>query len=318
MNVLLVGEEAAGIQTLKVLMRSSHHIVAVMASDAKTALGAGNLWNVAQKLGCPTWPGKLVKDPALADRIRAEDVDILLNVHSLFIINGKVVEAPRYGSYNMHPGPLPRYAGLNAPSWAIYRDEKTHGVTVHRMLAGIDTGPIAFQAMVDITETDTGLTLSSKCVKAGLPLVYALLDKATTDPGSIPHIEQDLSKREYFTREVPQQGIISWDRPARAVYNFVRASDYLPFKSPWGIPKTEAGGREIAVVQTALTGELCRERPGTIGDRRHRGIQVACANEWILVTLVQVDGKFMDPAEAFKPGDRLGSWNGDPAALSQE
>jgi methionyl-tRNA formyltransferase len=127
-----------------------------------------------------------------------------------------------------------------------------------------------------------------------------------------------MSKREYFTREVPQKGIISWDRPAREVYNFVRASDYLPFKSPWGIPRTTTGGREIAVVKTALTGQGTRERPGTIGDRQQKGIQVACANEWILITLVQLDGKFIDPAEILKPGDRLGSCDREPTVFFQE
>ena len=55
----------------------------------------------------------------------------------------KVVEAIRglppdaYAAY-------PEYAGLNAPSWAIYNGEPAHGVTLHWMEAAIDTGPIAW------------------------------------------------------------------------------------------------------------------------------------------------------------------------------
>jgi len=56
-----------------------------------------------------------------------------------------VLGVPARGAWNLHPGPLPRYAGLNAPSWAIYRGEQRHGVTVHRMDRGIDTGDIAYQ-----------------------------------------------------------------------------------------------------------------------------------------------------------------------------
>ena len=67
-----------------------------------------------------------------------------MNVHSLFLIH-PWSSAPTIGSFNLHPGPLPEYAGLNVPSWAIYEGEKrSHGVTVHWMDEGVDTGPIAW------------------------------------------------------------------------------------------------------------------------------------------------------------------------------
>ena len=99
--------------------------------------------------------------------MRAAEVDIILNIHSLFIINKEVVNAPRIGCFNMHPGPLPRYAGLNAVSWAIYRGETSHGVTIHKMEPGIDTGPIVYQELFDIDDADTGLTLSARCIRSG-------------------------------------------------------------------------------------------------------------------------------------------------------
>lgn len=302
MNILLVGEEAAGTQTLKTLLTTPHRLVAVLASETKAALGSGNLWTIAQKMGCTTWPAKLVKDPAFADRMREEGVDLLLNVHSLFVINKDVVAAPRLGAFNMHPGPLPRYAGLNAPSWAIYRGERTHGVTIHWMLAGIDTGPIAYQEMVDVTEEDTGLTVSTKCVKAGLPLVYRLLEQAASNPAAIPKIEQDLSKREYFGREVPNQGFVQWDRPAREVRNFIRACDYAPFSSPWGMAKSLLDGREIGIAKALLTGERCRALPGTVGRVDPGSVMVACGDEWLQITSLRINDKYVSPGETLRPG----------------
>ncbi len=302
MNILLVGEEAAGAQTLKTLLTTPHRLVAVLASETKAAVGNWNLWTIAQKLGCTTWPAKLVKDPTFADRMRAEGIDLLLNVHSLFLINKDVVAAPRLGAFNMHPGPLPRYAGLNAPSWAIYRGEKTHGVTIHWMLAGIDTGPIAYQAMVDVTDDDTGLTVSAKCVKAGLPLVYQLLEQAASNPAAIPKIEQDLSKREYFGRDVPNRGFIQWDRPAREVRNFIRACDYAPFPSPWGVAKSLLGGVEIGVAKASLTDDRCQALPGTIGQATPDGVMVACGDEWLRVTSLRINGKSVSPAEMLHAG----------------
>ena len=305
MNILLVGEEAAGIQMLRALGQTEHRIVGVMASSSKKGNGGPTMWNVAQTLGYTTWPAQLVKDPEFASQVAREKVDILLNVHSLFIIQGAVVAAPRLGSFNLHPGPLPRYAGLNAVSWAIYRGEKTHGVTVHKMVPEIDSGPIVYQAFFPIEETDTALSLSSKCVKEGLVLMLRLLKQAAENPEGIPFQAQDLAQREYFGREVPEGGRLSWARPAREVVNFVRACDYYPFQSPWGHPRATVGEREIAIVKASLTGKACQAIPGTLGETASPGVNVACLDEWILVQHVIVEGKHARAADVLQPAPQV-------------
>lgn len=77
-------------------------------------------------------------------------------------------DSRRMGSFNLHPGPLPRYAGLNVRSWAIYQDEQTHGVTLHWMEARVDTGPIAFETMFDLSADDSGLSREIAVAKASL------------------------------------------------------------------------------------------------------------------------------------------------------
>ena len=303
LNVLLVGEEAAGVQTLRAVASSGHRIVAVVASPTKKALGGMTLWNVAAKLGYATWPAKLVKDPNFAETIRSEKVDILLNIHSLFIIHPEVLKVPRIGSFNMHPAPLPRYAGLNAVSWAIYRGERTHGVTIHQMVPEIDAGPIVYQAFFDI-EMDTALSLTAKCTQAGVRLVQRLLETAAADPKAIPRLPQDLTKREYFGTEIPENGRLSWSRSARDVVNFVRACDLFPFRSPWGYPRARIGEREIALVKACLSGRRGTV-PGTVGQRVGSALHVACADEWILVQKLICEGHYLDSAEVLKPGDRL-------------
>jgi methionyl-tRNA formyltransferase len=308
-NIILVGEESAGIQTLRALAGSDHRIVAVMASQSKNNGALTNLWETAEKLGYQTWPAKLVKDLRFADEVRAAEVDVILNIHSLFIINGEVVSAPRIGCFNMHPGPLPRYAGLNAVSWAIYRGETSHGVTIHKMEPGIDTGHIVYQELFDIDDADTGLTLSARCIRSGIPLILRLMETASIDPAAIPLTPQDLIKREYFGREIPRDGKLFWTLPAREIVNFVRACDFFPFPSPWGHPKTilelMSGEKEIGVVKARLTGERCDSSPGTVGEVVGLGVKVACGDQWIVVNKLKVEGRYVDSAEVLKPGSRL-------------
>ncbi|MGH9752282.1 MAG: methionyl-tRNA formyltransferase [Blastocatellia bacterium] len=301
MNVVLVGEESAGVQTLKALARSDHRIVAVMASPTKKSLSSSTLWQVAERMGLPTWPAALVKDPAFAGRIRDAEVDLILNAHSLFVMHGEVVEAPRIGSFNLHPGPLPRYAGLNVVSWAIYLGERTHGVTVHKMAAGIDTGPIVYQSLFNIEDADTALTLYAKCTKEGVALLLRLLETASKDANAIPLEPQDLTERRYFGKEIPENGRVDWSRQAREVVNLARACDYYPFPSPWGFPRAKLGEQEIGIVKARLTGESCDAAPGTVGRFAGTSVQVACADEWIWVDRTLAGGKYLPATDVLRP-----------------
>jgi methionyl-tRNA formyltransferase len=301
-NVLLVAEEAAGIQVLRQVAGSGHRLVAVMTAP-QTRGGGATVAGVADGLGLEVRPSELVRDPELADWIRSEGVDLLLNVHSLFVAHGDVVGAPAIGSFNLHPGPLPAYAGLNAPSWAIYHREPRHAVTVHWMEPGIDTGAIAYERAFDVEAEETGLSLSLKCVREGLPLLEQLLEDA--ESGGIPKHAQDLSRRRYFGRDVPQEGKVEWRRSAEEVVAFVRACDFFPFPSPWGHPSARLDGTELSILKAGRTGEHADAEPGTVGAAADGSASVAAADEWVAVQRVRVNEEIEDAATVLQPGARL-------------
>src|SRR3974390_2318198 len=110
MNIVLIAEESAGIQALATLSDTNHCIVAVLASPMKSRVPRASVFLAAKKCGLPVWPAELVKDASFAERLRAERVDLILNVHSLYLIHDEVLRAPLIGAFNLHPGPLPRYA----------------------------------------------------------------------------------------------------------------------------------------------------------------------------------------------------------------
>jgi methionyl-tRNA formyltransferase len=301
-NVLLVAEEAAGIQVLRQVAGSAHRLVAVMTAP-QTRGGGATVAGVAEGLGVDILPSEQVRDPELAEWIRAEGVDLLLNVHSLYVAHGEVVGAPAVGSFNLHPGPLPAYAGLNAPSWAIYHREPRHAVTVHWMEPGIDTGAIAYERAFDVDPDETGLSLSLRCVREGLPLLEQLLEDA--ESGRIPKQAQDLSRRRYFGRDVPQEGKLDWRRPAEEVVAFVRACDFFPFPSPWGHPSARLDGTELSILKAGRTGEDADAEPGTVGAAAEGSASVAAADEWVAVHRVRVNEEIEDAATVLQPGKRL-------------
>lgn len=305
MNVLLIGEESTGIQMLRALLQSGHRVVAVMASESKAASSGASLWNSAVNADVQTWPAKMVKDSALADRLRLQCVDLILNVHSLYLIHKAILQVPRIGAFNLHPGPLPRYAGLNAVSWAIYRGEASHGVTLHKMVPEIDAGPIVYQTLFPIDEKDSALSVYAKCSREGINLVLRLLDEASKDPRAIPLRPQNPDEREYFSKGVPEDGKISWSWPAARIVNFVRACDFFPFRSPWDSPRCSLGTDEIAILKAARTRLPCEAKPGTVGQLDTKGALIASADEWVLVQKLKIGQTVQKPQEVLKSGDSL-------------
>ena len=64
--------------------------------------------------------------------MQANDIGLLLNVHSLVVLPSAVVAKARDRELQPASRPLPDYAGLNAPSWAdLYNGEAEHAATVH-------------------------------------------------------------------------------------------------------------------------------------------------------------------------------------------
>jgi methionyl-tRNA formyltransferase len=306
LNVALAAEEGAGLRLFKWLMSGPHRVVAVFTTRRSEGTErVANLWEFVSRVGQRTLEARSVKDPALATALRDEGVDVLLNVHSLHLVHPRVLEAPRIGSFNLHPGPLPRYAGLDAPSWAIYRGERTHGVTLHWMVPELDAGPIAYQKIFEISEHDTGLSVSARCVREGLPLIASLLETCARDPAAVPRVPQDLALREVFRRKPPHGGRISWTRTAREIDAFVRAADFHPFHSPWGSGRAAFGDREVEIVKASVARDPLRALAGTVLRHEGDGAIVACGEGNLLVTLVRVDGVHRAGADALPVGARL-------------
>jgi methionyl-tRNA formyltransferase len=302
--VALAAEDAAGVQALRMLgRRDGVRLVAVFTGVASGASGA-TVAAAAAGMDVPVRDAGVVGDPGTGDWLGELGTDLLLNVHSLHLVAGQVLEAPRLGAFNLHPGPLPELAGLNSPSWAIYNGAAEHAVTLHRMAAGVDEGAIAFEDRFELGPHDTGLTVLTQCVRRGLPLLERLLDCAASGE-PIPAHEQDLARRQSFGHGPPEGGSLGWDRPAQAVVAFVRACDYGPFPSPWGRPRCAAGERRIGIAAAEVEAGEAGAPPGTVTSVEGGDAVVAAADGPVRVRRVEIGGDAMPAAEALSAGDRL-------------
>jgi methionyl-tRNA formyltransferase len=298
--VALAGEGAAAVRALRLVEERGHRIACVLTSDRAGAAG-GSLGEVAETAGHRVLPAATVRDPSFAAELQLASVDLLLTVHSLHVVTPQVLEAPRVGCFNLHPGPLPEYAGLDTVSWALYRGEAEFGVTLHEMVPRIDAGRIAFRASFPVTPDDTAFRVFARCADQGCTLVDRLLEAASRD-GEVSLEPQDLTRRRVHRRGPPGGGRVDWGRTAGQVRDFVRACDYGPFVSPWGHPRTLLGERELELLAVSLTGEDADRPPGAVRHRTGADPEVACADQWLRIEAVRVDGERSRAGDALSDG----------------
>lgn len=281
LKIVLVGEESAAIHTLRMLRRCDHEIVGVVSSPEQNS-GTAGLWTAAERAGLCRWPSVSVKRAEFAVELERLSVDLLLNVHALHLIHEAVLNVPTLGAYNLHPGPLPEYAGLNVPSWAILNGEYEHAVTLHRMVPRLDAGTIAYDSRFPVAPDETGLSLMLKCVRNGLPLIQQLLEAAAID--AIPCHQQDFTRRRYFNRKPPHVKGFDWDRSAARIEAHLRACDYGPFPSPWGWPVVCHRDGQIAIQKVEIADRLAAFTPGTVEGVTEQEMLVATRDRVVQLT----------------------------------
>lgn len=91
--------------------------------------------------------------PAGEEILRALAPDVVV-LGRCRILKKRIIDVPRVGVLNAHPGLLPAYRGLDTIEWAVHNGDDP-GVTVHFVDSGIDTGPIVAQQKIPLQRLDT-------------------------------------------------------------------------------------------------------------------------------------------------------------------
>lgn len=270
MKTLILTNETSAVRVVRALKSTTQIIVGVVAAKS----GEDHpLESPLEKLNIDIWHITDIKDGSVATKMQEAQIDLLLTFRFPRIVPPPVIAAASLAAFNLHTGPLPAYAGLNVPSWAIFNGETAHGVTVHRLAEGIDTGEIITSESFPIAQSETGVSLTGKCVSAGSRLM-AELTKALAAGNSITGTAQPLEGRQYYSKDIPGMGRIDWSWDAIKLDRLVRASNFYPFKSPWGTPIATLGEQAFGVLRTEVISELGGE-PGSVLNATENMIDVA-------------------------------------------
>ncbi|MEO8655183.1 MAG: formyltransferase family protein, partial [Ramlibacter sp.] len=239
--------------------------------------------------------------------------DYLFSVANLRVLPPELIARARKLAVNFHDAPLPRYAGLNATSWALMAQERTHGVTWHEMTAAVDAGRIVRQASFEIAPDDTAFSLNARCYEAGLATFVAILQDLARDELALT---PQQGSRSYFGRDRRPESLatLDWSHPAAQLAALVRALDFGAYPNPLALAKVNLG-RGVLTVRTARVMEGgSRTAPGTViavdGDQ----MRVATGQgDLMLGGCIAPDGLAL--AQAVAPGTVLPELDGAQAQM---
>ena len=107
---------------------------------------------------------------ALADKMVAEGIDLVVLAGFLTIIDEQVYEAFPNRILNVHPALIPSFSGkgfygLHVHEAALKKGVKVSGATVHIVTPECDAGPIVLQRAVEVREDDTPETLQLRIMQ---------------------------------------------------------------------------------------------------------------------------------------------------------
>jgi methionyl-tRNA formyltransferase len=208
-----------------------------------------------------------------------------------------VLGVPRYGFINFHYAPLPEFRGANPLFWMIRNGVPEAGVTVHRMTALMDDGPVLLASKLPVQPTATFGMLVSMLGFNGAELSGKLLQLMQS--GNLQGTAQDSAKAVWYNRPQPQDLWIDWN-----TMDAISVSRLVSACNPWnkGAPAKLNGSWMVGLtyVTVAAGSYSGNVKPGTIlGIDAVNGLQIACKDN----TMIRADVVFTE--EGFIPGFAL-------------
>jgi methionyl-tRNA formyltransferase len=295
MRLAFMGTPEFSVPALHALHRAGHEIAAVYCQPPRPA-GRGQsvrkcpVQVAAEALGLAVrTPVRLKRDTAEHAAFAALGLEAAVVVAYGLILPETMLAVPVHGCLNIHASLLPRWRGAAPIQSAILAGDAESGVSIMRMDAGLDTGPMLLRAAVPIGADTTASTLHDALSELGAELVLRALAE---NPEPVPQPEAGVTYAAKLTRD---DGRLDWTRDAAALARQVRALN------PWPGTFTHLDGEVLKVL--AAEPAHGSGAPGMVLDD---GLVVATGQGALRLTRVQAPGRAAMAAEAFLRGRRVG------------
>ncbi|MFZ0486460.1 MAG: methionyl-tRNA formyltransferase [Arenicellales bacterium] len=301
MRIVFAGTPEFAVPALKALVAARHDVEAVVTQpDRPAGRGrrtiSGPVKDCALALGLDVRQPAGLKDPSLLADIRVLQPQVIVVVAYGLLLPRALLELPDHGCINVHASLLPRWRGAAPIQRAVEAGDPETGVTIMRMEAGLDTGPMLARRVIPITSRDTGGTLHDRLAALGAELLVETLGRL--DTGSVQAVPQDDRLATYAPKITTEDARLDWHRSAARIERQVRAMN------PWPVVRTHHRDHQVRVWEAVVVSGSGGV-PGEIIRLGRDGVDVACGDGVLRLTGLQREGGKPLSAFEFLNGYRL-------------
>jgi len=329
-KLIFVGTPDFSVPTLQALIADERFNVAAVITAPDAKFGRKQILTpppvkvVAQKNHIPVWqPSKLhgrdVAVQRLYDEIKNLNPDAIIVIAYGQIIPPAILNIPKFGCLNLHASLLPKYRGASPIQAAVAVGDKITGVTLMKMDAGLDTGPIIAQEKIEIInchsresgnltndrrdprlreddKLDTGESLHNKLAKLSAKILIKYLPSYLS--GQLQPKSQNEREATFAPKLTRQSGRIDWNKPAVEIERLVRA--YTPWPGTW----TKWDGKILKII--AVDSKILPINKHKVGEvfLVENQLAVQCGKDAITTKKLQLEGKQLMDSKNFLSGHK--------------
>lgn len=254
---------------------------------------------LAEKLGLPVLQPARARDEHFIGQLRELKPDLLVVVAYGQILPQAILDLAPHGCLNVHTSLLPKYRGAAPIQRAIAEGEAETGVTIMKMDAGLDTGPVLAVRRTAILPADDSQVLHDRLAQLGAELLVETIPGYVA--GRILPRAQPAAGSCYAAKIKKEDGKIDWNLPAAEIWNHLRAF------TPWpGVFSFLEAAPKPQLLKIWKAGVVDQSGPaGTVLSADKSGIVIACGQGALRVFELQREGGKRLSAEAFLSGSAL-------------
>jgi methionyl-tRNA formyltransferase len=308
MRLVFAGTPAFGASALRALLEAGHDVAMVLTQPDRPA-GRGlrarpsEVKALAVARGLPLAEPTMLKSGEALEGLRSARAQVMVVAAYGLILPPSVLELFPLGCINIHASLLPRWRGAAPIQRAILAGDRETGISIMRMEAGLDTGPVYLTRSLVIDPDDTAGSLHDKLAAlGGRCVVQVLAGLEADDIRAIPQPDHSVT---YAKKIEKHEATIDWSRAAAQIERQVRAFNPSPVAS------TSLRGAPLRVWRASVVFQQ-QDTPGRVIEATDAGILVGCGSGALLLQDLQRAGGRPLPAADFlrgiplAPGEILG------------
>ncbi len=300
-----MGTPDFAVPALEALVAAGHQVLAVYTQPPRPGGRRGKeltptpVQRKAAELGFTVRHPASLRDQEAQAEFAALGADIAIVAAYGLILPQAVLDAPKHGCLNIHASLLPRWRGAAPIQRAILAGDSVTGVTIMRMEAGLDTGPMLAVAKVPVDAKTAG-ELSGELAEIG----GALMVEVLADLPGLAELPQPADNVTYAAKIDKAETRIDFSQSAETALRQIRA--FNPTPGAW----FEFGGERYRILEGQLidVSALAERRDIYVGTVIDHQLTITCHQSAIRPTLIQRAGRPVMTVEEFLRGRAIAAW----------